>query len=838
MNRKLAICLTAISALTLGAVAYAGVPGSMLNRLVLSVITPYMNMNLPNPSSTIGPQWATQLNTALGVVDAHNHTPGNGVQVPTAGLNINSDLNIKGNALFDAGSVMLADQGSSLPSTRRELVYGAAGNLWFNDGSGNAIQITGSGGVLSGSTCGGPGGCTIITPTTFQTSGGTTECTIDNSGNISCNGSGTFGNGLSVTAGGATIVGPTNAAGITASGNVAANTLTIGGAAQLDGGINCVLHVVSSGSNVFTMDCSGNGTMTGGLTLGGQLNMGNNRITNLGSAVLGTDAVTLGQLLDGGGAFVGSQNSCAFNVLYPDAGGVGQLFFVDCSGNTNVEGALIVANGASITGNSLETGNFQITGTLIVNSQSSFNGQIAANGNPGIQGNNIRVPDGFTAGVYGRVMNESTFDHEVFITENGFPDAGGSNIWCEDDNTAPALIQAVKSSSGWTFEHLPAGACSNSLNQDANLSTLGTLTLPNQLLSDGGVVVNGSVIASTLNISGAANVGSLSFDGGVLLRLGNLAFGGYANQGLFWDAGAYPDGGGVLSVVDDGFGDLQMQAAGFVWTPAPTTSCTYLGVTSSANADFYMDDSSVFMQSHDGSGLQSFGGQTLIYDGFGFAYTGTCGLHYAPDTITLGDGGIAVSVPITSPGAINTNQLATLGQVNAAVTGAFTGPVVVSALTVDAGNIVFIGSNQQIAWDAGANPVYIAYPGPNSPALTIEAPTSELRDFRLIHGQCHRGQRQHRGLSIRRGWRYGPTPRRCVHGQQAHCSQCCGICSSTRSIGPDLHSGPVLYVSGGRIPGSTLVCAAGRACRLLRLLHQRQRLRVGIWGCRQWGSTT
>lgn len=41
--------------------------------------TPNMNLVLPDVSATLGPAWATALNTLLALVDLHDHTTGNGV---------------------------------------------------------------------------------------------------------------------------------------------------------------------------------------------------------------------------------------------------------------------------------------------------------------------------------------------------------------------------------------------------------------------------------------------------------------------------------------------------------------------------------------------------------------------------------------------------------------------------------------------------------------------------------------------------------------------------------------------------------------------------------------
>src|SRR5271170_7092547 len=52
-----------------------------------------MGIVMPTVGVDPGPGYATTVDTALFVtVDQHNHTAGKGVQVPTAGININADL--------------------------------------------------------------------------------------------------------------------------------------------------------------------------------------------------------------------------------------------------------------------------------------------------------------------------------------------------------------------------------------------------------------------------------------------------------------------------------------------------------------------------------------------------------------------------------------------------------------------------------------------------------------------------------------------------------------------------------------------------------------------------
>lgn len=134
--------------------------------------TPNMNLALPTVSVTLGPPWATQLNVALSQIDSHNHTTGSGVQVPTLGININGPLPFNGNDAITLRSVRLSDQTNPLTApTDVGCLYLASGNLYFNSGTGAAVQIT-AGGAIAG-TPGSIGGLGPPAAATY-TSGNTT----------------------------------------------------------------------------------------------------------------------------------------------------------------------------------------------------------------------------------------------------------------------------------------------------------------------------------------------------------------------------------------------------------------------------------------------------------------------------------------------------------------------------------------------------------------------------------------------------------------------------------------------------------------------------------------
>ncbi len=115
--------------------------------------TPNMQLVLPTPSSEPGPAWATEVNNALTAVDAHDHSSGKGVPVTPAGLNINADLSCNSNGLTSVKRVNLVQNAGPVALD----LYTDGNDLFFRDGIGNLIKITGSG-ALNVTTARGIGG--------------------------------------------------------------------------------------------------------------------------------------------------------------------------------------------------------------------------------------------------------------------------------------------------------------------------------------------------------------------------------------------------------------------------------------------------------------------------------------------------------------------------------------------------------------------------------------------------------------------------------------------------------------------------------------------------------
>lgn len=124
--------------------------------------TPNMGLVIPVPTITAAPQWGSQLVTAFSTIDSHNHAPGSGGLIPTAGLRLDADLAFNLTAALGLNatglrSTRFLSQTSLAGALDVGCVYNSGGNLFWNNGSGQAVQIT-SGATLSATSLGGISG--------------------------------------------------------------------------------------------------------------------------------------------------------------------------------------------------------------------------------------------------------------------------------------------------------------------------------------------------------------------------------------------------------------------------------------------------------------------------------------------------------------------------------------------------------------------------------------------------------------------------------------------------------------------------------------------------------
>ena len=131
------------------------------------------NMNLPIPivGVTSGPDWAQSINSCLTIIDSHDHSSGNGVQITPGGMDINSDLTFSSNNAIALRTARWTSQNAALAlATDLNCAYVVSGDLYYNDSSGNQIRITQSGAVA-----GTPGSISnLVSPASASYSSGST----------------------------------------------------------------------------------------------------------------------------------------------------------------------------------------------------------------------------------------------------------------------------------------------------------------------------------------------------------------------------------------------------------------------------------------------------------------------------------------------------------------------------------------------------------------------------------------------------------------------------------------------------------------------------------------
>ena len=96
--------------------------------------------------------WGNIINENARIVDEHNHTSGAGVKIPSAGININADLSANNYQLTGLKTTAFTTEASALAASFKSCVYVVAGNLYFNNGAGSAVQVTTGSAVNVGST--------------------------------------------------------------------------------------------------------------------------------------------------------------------------------------------------------------------------------------------------------------------------------------------------------------------------------------------------------------------------------------------------------------------------------------------------------------------------------------------------------------------------------------------------------------------------------------------------------------------------------------------------------------------------------------------------------------
>lgn len=120
---------------------------------------PNLSLVLPTRGAPGAGIWDDTLDADLALIDAHNHTAGKGVAVPTAGININADLSF-GSAfgLTNAQRIQFASV-TALSSNNKSLFVNAADNeLYWRSNAGSNVKLTAGAALNVAAFTGGFGG--------------------------------------------------------------------------------------------------------------------------------------------------------------------------------------------------------------------------------------------------------------------------------------------------------------------------------------------------------------------------------------------------------------------------------------------------------------------------------------------------------------------------------------------------------------------------------------------------------------------------------------------------------------------------------------------------------
>lgn len=109
-----------------------------------------MNITIPVPTATPGPEYAQQVSTGIETITTHNHTTGQGNPVPSAGLNINADLPFNEFTPTNMGAAAFVSLATALANVLLNRIYVVEGDFYLNDGQGRSIRLTQNGEIVNG----------------------------------------------------------------------------------------------------------------------------------------------------------------------------------------------------------------------------------------------------------------------------------------------------------------------------------------------------------------------------------------------------------------------------------------------------------------------------------------------------------------------------------------------------------------------------------------------------------------------------------------------------------------------------------------------------------------
>lgn len=103
--------------------------------------TPNMSLELATNGADIG-TWGTKLNVALPIIDSHNHTTGQGVKVPAAGLNIDGDVQWNDHGISEIGRLDFTAVAALSTGSKSIFVSSADNELYWRTSGGTNVKLT------------------------------------------------------------------------------------------------------------------------------------------------------------------------------------------------------------------------------------------------------------------------------------------------------------------------------------------------------------------------------------------------------------------------------------------------------------------------------------------------------------------------------------------------------------------------------------------------------------------------------------------------------------------------------------------------------------------------
>lgn len=132
-----------------------------------TTITPNMLLTVPVVGVEPGPDWASDINNCMTLIDQHDHTPGFGVQLTAASINVNTTFPMNNNQITGVAAAVFTAQTSFATNLA---LYVIANDIYYRDGAGNQVRITQSGSVTgsAGTITGLPSGTASATYTAIN----------------------------------------------------------------------------------------------------------------------------------------------------------------------------------------------------------------------------------------------------------------------------------------------------------------------------------------------------------------------------------------------------------------------------------------------------------------------------------------------------------------------------------------------------------------------------------------------------------------------------------------------------------------------------------------------